>query len=228
MADFDRDGVPDVAATAPEGRVEGFSGRDGAKLFTLWDGAIGFSLDVVPAPGDAFPRLVSTYSGYGLFTGWQGVGSFYRGRTLLVRSVPRGTAVTGAGCARGLPASPRIGFRQVEHADAARPTARVLVSAAPAGAAAFLLLGVSDAAFGAFRLPLDLGAFGWPGCTLYTSAEAILPAAVGASGHASVDVPLDLAAQGPGTFPLYAQWKVLAPGAGGGGMSELLTWHVRL
>jgi hypothetical protein len=230
-ADFDRDGVPDVAAAAND-LVVGFSGRDGAKLFSIAEGALGFFLDVPAAPADGFPRLSAVDPTYGLFNGWQGVGSFYRGCSLLLRSVPRGTAVAGAGCARGLPSPPRIGFRQVEHADAARPTARVLVSGAPAGALAFLLLGSSDAMFGAFRLPLDLGAFGWPGCTLYTSVDAILPVTTGTAGlgrgYGCADVPLEVAPQGPGTVPLFAQWKVLDPISGGIGLSELLTWHVRL
>jgi hypothetical protein len=60
-----------------------------------------------------------------------------------------------------------------------------LRNASPQSTAA-LFLGVSDAIWGPFVLPLDLTPFQLPGCTLYVSGEALLPMQ---SGCARVPIP---------------------------------------
>jgi hypothetical protein len=231
-ADLDLDGVGDVITTITGLVVRAFSGRDGQRLAELVTDeprhqyTFGSWIDVQTARTDAFPRIVLTDEAYGTFAGWQGVGSFDRGRTLLYRSVPLGVEIAGLACARGLPNPPKIGWRQQGD------SVRVHLSGAPAGAQAVLLLGRSDTAWGAFRLPLDLAAFGLPGCTLYTSIDAVVTATAGMTGidrgYAFVDVPLPVAETGSGTVPLHAQWKVVDPSTGGVGFTEMATWHLRL
>jgi hypothetical protein len=78
------------------------------------------------------------------------------------------------------------------------------------------------------RLPLDLGSYGYAGCTLYTSADVLVPVTAGAAGttrgYGYADIPLPLA--GVGGVALFAQWKVLDASARGLGASQMLTWPV--
>jgi hypothetical protein len=231
-ADVDRDGLDDVIATGAAG-VHGYSSRDGEQLFFIGTdepqpgSTFGATIDVQTAPTDAFPRIVITDWFYGNL--WWALlqQSFDQGRTLLYRSVPSGVKIAGAGCAHGLPAAPKIGWRRRGEG------VRVHLSSAPPGGSAFLLVGVSDTAFGAFRLPLDLAALGLPGCSLYASIDVVIPVTIGTSGVARgygfADVPLrSVENNRPGAVPLHAQWKVFDPMNNGAGLSEVLTWPVQL
>jgi hypothetical protein len=233
VGDVDRDGMLDPIVKGVElaGVVRAFSGRDGQLLFTMTSDHpqsgpyYGVWLDVQRAAADGFLRVHMTDWGYGS-TWWAEMGvSRERGRALVQRSVPASVSVEGRACAVRLVREPRIGFRRAEQG------VRVHLSDAPAGSPAFLLVGVSRDHFGAHRLPLDLGSLGYNGCTLYTSADLALPVTVGATGtargYAYADVPLRFG-EGQGTIPLYAQWKVWDVASGGAGLSEMLTWTVRL
>jgi hypothetical protein len=91
------------------------------------------------------------------------------------------------------------------------PTVRFSMSEAPAGAAALLMLGSSNAAVGGIALPFGLDAYGFPGITLWTSADVTLLAYAGASGmgsgYAAFDIPLPTghSISTTGT-PFFAQW----------------------
>jgi hypothetical protein len=85
-----------------------------------------------------------------------------------------------------------------------------LVTGAGAGPGlpAFLVLGASDAIWSGAGLPLDLEAWGAPGCTLLASADMWLASPAGASGGLgqALAVPSDAALVGATVF---VQWIVL-------------------
>lgn len=68
-------------------------------------------------------------------------------------------------------------------------TFAVDLSKAPGSRAAAFFLGVSDRTWGAFRLPLDLGALA-PGCKLLVSGDVMVSLVTSARGRASVPLPV--------------------------------------
>jgi hypothetical protein len=97
-------------------------------------------------------------------------------------------------------------------------TARATVANVPAGTA-FVALGTSDTEAAGMPLPLDLGPFGMPGCSLWQSADLALlwPTTPGAAATATftMDVPDELWLVG---MDVYAQAWAPAPGANAGGL----------
>ncbi|HMQ22111.1 MAG TPA: hypothetical protein PKE00_06455, partial [Planctomycetota bacterium] len=73
------------------------------------------------------------------------------------------------------------------------------------------LLGTSSSMWGNTPLPLALGAFGLPGCQLYTSVDHVHVARAGTQGidkgYAFAELALPLGTK----RKLYAQWYVLDP-----------------
>ena len=86
---------------------------------------------------------------------------------------------------------------------------KLLLLDAPPGAPALLMVGISNAAWGAVPLPLDLGAFGAPGCSLQASVEVLMATLVDPFGEARfvVAVPNDPALSGTRA---YVQWAAAA------------------
>lgn len=81
----------------------------------------------------------------------------------------------------------------------------------PASSTVMLLLGSSRSSWGSLRLPLDLAAWGMPGCTLYTNGILLVPVSVqGGSGVATVTVPNAANLLG---VPFYAQALATDPPA---------------
>lgn len=214
--DMDRDGVPDFLVGHIEQGQSGvavvsvFSGRDGTLLATLrganpGPGRRGIGIDAfavgAPRPGDVFPIVagIEEYPG----TPWPNGNGL--NMVTVQRCVPTGVRAFGGACAGPLGKAPGIGFRVL---DASR--ARIHLSGAPAGATAYLLLGLSDRQHGAHRLPLALDRWGMPGCALRVSIDVQVRVVAGttgnARGYAYVDVPR------AGGTPLYAQWLVLGNG----------------
>lgn len=94
---------------------------------------------------------------------------------------------------------------------ASTPTVRFTMSEAAAGSAAVLLLGTSNTAFGGVALPLGLDALGYPGITLWTSADASLLFLVGTTGMGAGYAEYNLAlptghSLGTSGTPFFAQW----------------------
>lgn len=98
-----------------------------------------------------------------------------------------------------------------------------LAGGAPGGAAV-MNVGDDVARLGALSLPLDLGAFGAPGCFLSTNVLATHPLALDASGGATVGFLIPRAAY-PALPDVHFQFLVLAPGANALGVqsSDYLT-----
>ena len=96
------------------------------------------------------------------------------------------------------------------------PTVRFTMSDAPAGAAALFMLGTSTTSIHGVALPQTLSPFGFPGITLWQSADVGLFTIAGTTGmnrgYAAFDVALP-----PGRIidssgsPLYAQWLWFDP-----------------
>ncbi|MEZ5966428.1 MAG: DUF4397 domain-containing protein [Planctomycetota bacterium] len=76
-------------------------------------------------------------------------------------------------------------------------TFRLRLAGAQPNGMAMLLVGRSNTSIGGLALPLDLRPYGAAGCTLYTSADFVMPIAVDASGSAfmPVSVPMNMARQ---------------------------------
>lgn len=88
---------------------------------------------------------------------------------------------------------------------------------APAGAAAFLMIGLSNTAFGGLPLPLSLRP--WLGnastCSLLVAADALTPIMVSNGGTATIGCYLPPLPVLVGAT-VFAQWGVVTPQAAGG------------
>lgn len=118
-------------------------------------------------------------------------------------------------------AAPQLGL------SALATSARLLLSGAPPGAPAHLLLGVSSTSWAGTPLPLSLDPFGFTGCRLLTSIDLPLAAAAGmtgsSAGYAVVELPLPVGSALGVT--LHGQWLVWGAGATApGALSDALSW----
>ena len=243
--DLDRDGVPDVVVGHPQipirvpggwinGQVHVFSGRDGSTIHRLvcppsklplcGNADPGWYLEVMgPQPGSPFPLFVVMEPGYGYYYSKKWKTSFRRGRVRVLRGSPAGTRAFGKGCGGAGAATPRIGMR-----DLGARGVRIHLSGVPAGARAFLALGLSRTRWGGASLPLALDPFGLPGCRLYTSIDVIGEATAGsrgvARGYASIDLAVPL--KGSGGVEVHGQWIALDPrGPVPVSLSDAMLWR---
>jgi hypothetical protein len=215
--DYDRDGVPDVIANY--GPVEILSGRDGGRLHRLVNAGLTDETGR-PQPGNPYPVFLVPYPGYGS-------GAFPPGRIRLYRGAPAGVEPFGTACTGTLPAAPAMGVRDLEGTGT-----RLHLSNAPAAAAAILVLGFSQTSWQGIPLPAPLDAFGFPGCSLYTSGDAFAFTTTGTAGQglgfASFDLPLALKPKSEGRLLLHGQWLVLdprSPNVFRGGVSDAALWR---
>jgi hypothetical protein len=226
--DLDLDGVPDVVMGGPHlnplptggyffGRVAAFSGRDGGLLWEERhlpgmtepgalllgdDRHLGEGLANLGSSGANPYPIVVVQDRPDKILGYVGsipiVGP--RARLRAFRAAPVGTAIQGAGCASaGVP--PRIAVRR---ADGTSSGLRVTVSDVAPSSAAWLLVGLANAA-----VPLVSLQFG---CQLLVSPDLIVARATGAAGwdagYAMVAAPYQVSAAG---LALAAQWLCLDP-----------------
>lgn len=182
--------------------------------FSMYGVAIG-----APHPGDPFPVLYVSDPLDGVSIRMNHIGKIY-----LLRAAPLTVTIRGQACAGTLAEAPRIGF-----AEEGREGATVHLTHGPPGAAAALLLGLSGTTYGGVPLPFALDPFGFPGCRLHNSIDAIVPVATGTAGNRRGYVgvrftfPDELARRVSRT--LYGQWLVLGAGpTSPGGVSDGLTW----
>jgi len=231
--DVDRDGVPDVLVGAPAeeeypgapqnqtGAYYVFSGRDGTILRR--EGplpSLGFSVQALPPhPGSPFGIYLVSEPWF-----WDGSPAGpYQGRIRCYRGTPRGVVAFGAPGRGTLATEPKIGLRDLGAAGF-----RIHLSDAESGAPAALVLGISRTTWAGRSLPLSLTEYGFPGCSLFVSMDAIFFAQTGTSGvgrgYASLDLPWPLAY--PGGFTLYGQWISFGTGSSApGGVSDALEWR---
>jgi len=134
----------------------------------------------------------------------------------LVSFAPPGVLPIGAGCASPMGSVPRIGIGT--GARLGRTMTVNLANAEPTLLAAALGVGFSDQQWNGTPLPIDLGAYGLPGCFWRVAADVtLLVPTVGANGtrhHATHDVPVPQVPQLLGVA-LYWQWLVLEQGPAG-------------
>lgn len=205
--DVDQDGVPDlVTHTLAELRpgvwlgdtLYAMSGRDGRIILEHYDRNLSLesffsmasvSASDVPAVGLWVKRYDNQNQQYG--------------RHEMIDLRPRGVTYLGRGCNLAGGAPVRLGLSR----DRDRYT-RILASDLAPGSTCVLLLGRSNTSWNGRPLPLDLGAYGWPGCALFTSIDVMVPVAAGTQrpydGLAVVDLPWPLAATS--NLPLHLQW----------------------
>jgi hypothetical protein len=161
--------------------------------------------------GDGFPDVAISDQHW-----WPG--PKFRGRITVMSLVPEGVVVLGGGCPGYEGEVPRMGVRGSPVLG--RELSIFLSKAAP-GVSAMLGLGFAE-----LVPPLDLGAFGLPGCTLATAVQATFARTTQAlapvPGRAAVRLllPDDAALVG---VPFFAQWWV----DGGPGFSDSLTRALR-
>lgn len=211
--DLDQDGVNDLLAGSPgnAGHVHALSGRDGTFLYSFASSAISSSNigDAVamlgPPPGEQYPLLVYSEHSWQSQTNWGACQM--PGRLWALRGSPPTVRAFGAASAAAGQRLSRMGMR-----DLPGPDARFTLSGAAPGSMGVLMLGWSDQAIGSQPLPLQLGGFGLPGITLWTSTEAVIYVPAGANGVGAgfaqhpVRVPFQ-----PGGVPVFAQWLWLDP-----------------
>ncbi|MEO6595340.1 MAG: VCBS repeat-containing protein [Planctomycetota bacterium] len=211
--DLDQDGVPDLAAGSLATYMNTFSGRDGTFL-ARWPATTFFCSGehlamLAPPPGEQYPLFVFSERCWASATNSCPSNNLCPGVVYAYRGCPKG--VRAFGLPDRTPGQPlaRSGMRSPTAA--ATPTVRFTMSEAPPGAAALLLLGGSNAAINGIALPLGLDPFGYPGITLWTSAEVSLFTIAGSTGMGSGYAAFDIALPA-GHFinttgtPFYAQW----------------------
>jgi hypothetical protein len=92
-----------------------------------------------------------------------------------------------------------------------QPYYELSVEGAPPAAPALLQLGVSQSTWSGLPLPLDLGLFGAPGCSLLTGPVVSFAAAADGAGHAKLNLAIPSSANLVGAV-FYVQWVIPAPG----------------
>lgn len=172
-----------------------------------------------PQPGNPFPVFACGEAGYGI--GAQPL--THLGRVTLFRLPSSVVRPEGHACEGTLPRAPRAGVVELGTAGV-----RMHLSDAPSNAPAVLLVGLSNRSWAGLTLPIKLHSWGFLGCELATSVEAVVPTVTGSqgirAGHASVDLPLPVTHTMPRRM-VYAQWLVFGSGAQTpGALSVALGW----
>ena len=222
--DVDQDGVPDfvhgadypVPFTTPQmyGSTRAISGRDGTELWRV-DNFYGYpiqsngssqwmeySASLGTRPGNPYP-VVAWHDGMWFMPGT------HSGRVRAYNTAFEGQSpVSGTPCTT-LSEPPLIGARVTATGS------RVTVARAPSNALAWLSLGLRPhTSYLGYQLPLDLTAFGLPGCHLYVPPGLTYLRFTGTSGidrgYAYVDLPFQLTSATTG-LGLAAQWLVFDP-----------------
>ncbi len=189
--------------------VESFihSGRDQSLLWSVVDSNLQsyFGYAAGDLDGDEFPDFV--IPGF-----WDPVRKVNRVRAY--SGAPVGVTTLGTGCATRAGVIPRIGTSFTP--ELGKPFAINLSRVVP-GTSAQLVLGSSSTIWNGTPLPLDLTAFGMPGCTLRTSIDAQFVRQAQGISHKGwsrfeTTIPNDPRLRGA-TF--YAQWLVFGQDAVG-------------
>lgn len=216
--DFDQDGTPDLLVTDPDptgtyGVIGAYSLRDRrlvGVLHPLPSSGSAFATHFQigwPQPGDPFPTVTIVRNRFV-------VNGDTVGQVCLMRSAPPRVRTLGSACT-ALPAiQPKLGYRTEPG------RALIHLTGASPGTPAALLVGLSSSSWGGAPLPLQLDAFGFPGCRLYTSIDAVVAAGTGVgldAGLASAQVPVL-------TVPLFGQWATLDPRTGRMAFSAGIRW----
>ncbi|HEX6810897.1 MAG TPA: hypothetical protein VF384_04665 [Planctomycetota bacterium] len=218
--DLDQDGVPDLAAGSLGTDMNVFSGRDGTFLarfprsagFNTCSGEVLAML--APPPGEQYPIFVYSERCWGSVTNPCPTNALCPGVVFAYRGCPKGVRRFGMADASPHQLLARTGMRSPTAA--ATPTVRFTMSDAPPGVVAILTLGSSNASIGSVALPLGLDPFGFPGITLWTSADVSLLTIAGTTGMAAGYAEFDVALPPGRTIeytgtPLYAQWLWFDP-----------------
>jgi hypothetical protein len=208
VADFDRDGILDVAG----GRAAGTNGG-----IEIWHGQLGGTF--LPAPFSS--GLPSQYipNPEGIAVGDANddtfpdiaVAAYGMGVSVYVNQLT-GFSRYGSGCQGSSPFAPTMGSAGGPPTVGNASFAWTLAGAPP-GAPCLLILGASKTFLGGSPiLPLSLAPFGAPGCSLLAEFPVLVQTAASGLGTVSVTTPI------PNSIPLllrtfFGQWAVAVPGA---------------
>lgn len=226
--DLDGDGVPDLitgqtsSSLPPNDRiVSALSGRDGTFLARWYRSTNGFSCMAEsvamlgPPPGERYGSAVYAERCWSSFSNNCTVNALCPGLVWAWRGAPPGVREYGSPRASTGQPLAQAGMRAL--VATAPQTVRFTMADAPPGAAAVLMLGSSDVAMQGLALPQGLGPYGFPGITLWQSADVALFTIAGSAGvdrgYAALQVGMPmgrvLATQGT---RLFAQWLWFDPG----------------
>ncbi|MCI0587898.1 MAG: integrin alpha [Planctomycetes bacterium] len=221
--DVDFDGVPDLIAGAYSAQSGSFSNSGFAGVYSAATGSLlastwgsgqnqqlGSSVNGLgDVNGDGAPDFAAGAPIAGI-PGLPGSGYGYV-RVFSAAGIPPGSTLFGLGCPGTGGATPGMTtMGGSPSATAGNPAFRVVLTRAPGGTPAFLVVGLVPLFPG-----FDLGPFGSPGCPLFVAPGLLLPAttagpAPGQGGATiSLAVPPDPALVGAS---LLLQWYVVDPG----------------
>lgn len=221
--DVDGDGHADLAGLLPGLCVR--SGRDGSVLVELppsetidpRSGSVeGMPVAAGDLDGDDIPDLL-----VGNFDpSW--LGPYRRVRAWSLRD--EDVTVTGRGCSAGGTTPPRIGATRSPEISR---SFEVHVSRTEANRSAVLFVGLSSTSFGGTPLPFDLSRFGFPGCSLLVSIDAMIEVTTTGqpgNGHATtlLPIPNDPALQ---AMRFHLQWALVE--SAGLSLTRALTCTIR-
>lgn len=205
VGDVDGDGHTDLFSSGEATTSYIFSGRDQSLLITVTGLQAGHGYGTGDLDGDDFPDFVVS---------WFPDTTRKVNRVRAYSGAPVGVATLGIGCATRAGVIPRIGASFTP--EVGKPFAINLSRVEPLTSAQ-LVLGSSATTWNGTPLPLDLTAFGMPGCTLRTSIDAQFVRQAQGISHKGwsrfeTTIPNDPRLRGA-TF--YAQWLVFGQDAVG-------------
>ncbi len=205
VGDIDGDGHDDLFTSGDATNSYIYSGRDQSLLITVTGLQAGHGYGTGDLDGDDFPDFVVS---------WFPDTARKVNRVRAYSGAPVGVATLGIGCATRAGVIPRIGASFTP--EVGKPFAINLSRVEPLTSAQ-LVLGSSATTWNGTPLPLDLTAFGMPGCMLRTSIDAQFVRQAQGISHKGwsrfeTTIPNDPRLRGA-TF--YAQWLVFGQDAVG-------------
>jgi FG-GAP repeat len=218
FGDFDLDGYPDHLIGAPgvgggAGAARIYSGQSGAVLASFSHPVAGANFGfAVSAGGDVNGDGVTDVLVALPFSSPGGLLAAGEVRVLSLAGIPAGSSSFGTGCASATTGQvPRIATYGGVPASTGNPGFGILGSKLLPGSTSVLIAGASSASWLGTPLPLGLGQFGMPSCSLFVSADLLFTLPVSADGRAILPAPV------PASPPLaglvaYLQWYVVDPG----------------
>jgi hypothetical protein len=218
VGDFDLEGHPDHLIGAPgagggAGAARIYSGQSGSVLFSFSHPTAGANFGYAVSAGKDVNNDGVTDVLVALpFSSPGGLLAAGETRVYSLVGIPAGSSSFGTGCASSTTGQvPRIATYGGSPASAGSPGFGILGSKLLPGSTSVLIAGTSSSTWAGTPLPLLLGQFGMPACSLVVSPDLLFTLPVSSDGRAVLPAPVPTNPQLAGLIA-YLQWYVVDPG----------------